>query len=184
MIRYDLLCSNGHAFDGWFGSISGFDDQVARGLVACPHCGDTAVKRALMAPAVATARAKEARQAAAPAQARTPDGAPATSDVSAPPVPAMPVPAAMPPAAQEALAVMASDPRVQDLVHKLREVKEKVLATADNVGDAFPEEARKIHYGEADARGIYGRATAEDAEELLEEGIAVLPLPVLPEDRN
>lgn len=52
MIHYTLRCSEAHAFDGWFASGAGFDAQVARGLVECPVCGDTAVERGLMAPAV------------------------------------------------------------------------------------------------------------------------------------
>ena len=52
------------------------------------------------------------------------------------------------------------------------------------MGDKFPEEARKIHYGESEERGIYGEASTEDVEGLKEEGIDVMPLPVLPEDRN
>lgn len=66
---------------------------------------------------------------------------------------------------------------VQDLHAHLK-------ANADNVGPAFPEEARKIHYGEAEARSIYGEASAEEAKALHEEGIPVLPLPKLPEDHN
>ena len=67
---------------------------------------------------------------------------------------------------------------------KLRELAKAAIANSEDVGDRFVEEARKIHYGEAEERGIYGAATREEAAELIEEGIPVLPLPVLPEDRN
>jgi hypothetical protein len=80
--------------------------------------------------------------------------------------------------------VAASDPRVRKLVQKMRELKEYVEKTADYVGDRFAEEARRIHYKEVEERGIYGEATAEDARALVEEGIEVHPLPLLPEDQN
>ncbi|MEO1198467.1 MAG: DUF1178 family protein [Pseudomonadota bacterium] len=180
MIRYDLICSEGHRFDGWFRSISAFDRQLADGLVSCPTCGDTSVAKALMAPAVSTARAKEARGIDDSTQATPQTDAP----TAAPSLPT-PVAAPMPPApTPERVMALAQDSRVQELVHKMREIRDKVIATAEDVGDQFPEEARKMHYGEAEERGIYGEASLEDAEELLEEGIAVMPLPILPEDRN
>ena len=67
---------------------------------------------------------------------------------------------------------------------RLREAVAAIKANAENVGDKFPEEARKIHYGETDARGIIGEASLEEARSLIEEGIEVAPLPVLPEDAN
>ena len=59
-----------------------------------------------------------------------------------------------------------------------------LVQNADNVGPRFPEEARKMHYGEAEHRSIYGIASPEEAKELHEEGIEFHPLPVLPEERN
>ena len=61
MIRYDLRCANGDEFEAWFGSIADYDKQAEAGLVECPHCGSKHVEKAPMAPAVITARAKEAR---------------------------------------------------------------------------------------------------------------------------
>ena len=66
----------------------------------------------------------------------------------------------------------------------MRELRNHIQANAENVGAKFPEEARKIHYGETEKRGIFGRASAEDVEELMEEGVEVMALPVLPEDSN
>lgn len=80
--------------------------------------------------------------------------------------------------------VAASDPRMKKLLQKMRELKEYVENTADYVGDRFAEEARRIHYKEVEERGIYGETTAEDARALVEEGIEVHPLPLLPEDQN
>jgi hypothetical protein len=66
----------------------------------------------------------------------------------------------------------------------LKGLRAHLEANAENVGPAFPEEARKMHYGEVDARSIYGEASLEEARSLQEEGIAAVPLPVLPEDHN
>ncbi len=76
------------------------------------------------------------------------------------------------------------DPRQQMLMKMMRELRKQVEKNADYVGDQFAEEARRIHYNEAEKRGIYGEATREDAEALIEEGIEVHPLPELPEEGN
>ncbi len=70
------------------------------------------------------------------------------------------------------------------MISALRELRKKITESADYVGDRFAEEARKIHYDEAEPRGIYGEATPDEAEKLVEEGIAFAPLPVLPDERN
>ena len=76
------------------------------------------------------------------------------------------------------------DPRAAMMLHMMREVRAHVEKNSENVGENFAEEARKIHYNEKQARGIIGKATAVEAKELLEEGIDVHPLPMLPEDGN
>jgi len=75
-------------------------------------------------------------------------------------------------------------PEMKKLIKAVRKMRKDVEKTADNVGDNFAEEARKIHYKEAPARGIYGQATIDEAKELVEEGVQVMPLPTLPEDGN
>lgn len=77
-----------------------------------------------------------------------------------------------------------TDPRLQKMMAVMREMRAHVEKTAEDVGDKFAEEARKIHYKESEQRGIYGNATRDDAVALLEEGIEVMPLPRLPEDGN
>jgi hypothetical protein len=74
--------------------------------------------------------------------------------------------------------------KVPTVVHLLREFRRAVLATAEDVGGRFPEEVRKIHYGETEARGIAGTASGEEARALIEEGIEILVLPPLPEEAN
>ena len=71
-----------------------------------------------------------------------------------------------------------------EMMEQLRKIKKHVEANAENVGDRFPEEARKIHYGETEARGIYGKASPDEAASLVDEGVNVMPLPDLPEEKN
>lgn len=72
----------------------------------------------------------------------------------------------------------------EEVVTKIREIKKHIEQNSENVGDKFPDEARKIHYGESEARGIYGKSTVKEAIELAEEGVGVVPIPELPEDKN
>jgi hypothetical protein len=161
MIRYTLNCDNGHTFESWFANSSAYDKQAKRSLIACPVCNSSKVEKAIMAPRLGRSAAEE--DSAAP-----------------PPVPA---PAAAPPAAAAAHVAMVS-PAEHELRKKLKELREHIVKNADYVGPSFPEQARKIHYGEVEHRSIYGEATPEEAEELHEEGIAFHPLPVLPDEFN
>lgn len=79
---------------------------------------------------------------------------------------------------------MVMDLARQEAISKIKEAVAAIKANAEDVGAKFPEEARKIHYGEADARGIIGQASLSEVHDLLEEGIEIAPLPVLPEDAN
>ncbi len=152
MIVFDLQCAKQHVFEAWFGSSADYAAQNKRDLIACPYCGDTSVTKAVMAPNVA---AKGNRTSARPAPVESQSVA--TVDAGAAESPA-------PPEMKKMLALMA-------------EFQAKVEETHENVGDKFVEEARKIHYGETDAKLIYGQASLADAAELQEEGIDVLPLP-------
>lgn len=162
MIRFTLVCDSGHDFESWFPSGSAYDEQAARGLVTCPFCNSAKVTKAPMAPAVA--RTDRERRAAA-----EPPGAAGLPAVPSPP-PATPVP-------------MIAEPerRLRALLNAMRE---QVVASAEHVGDRFAEEARAIHYGDAEGRPIYGEATLNEAQELAEEGIPVMPLPPAPDDRH
>jgi len=142
MIRYRLVCGDGHEFEGWFRNSAAFDEQAARGQVTCPHCGAETVSKAIMAPAVS------------PRSGST-EGA-ADTEVEG---------------ARE----------VRALMQKLRTTLEQ---SADYVGGRFAEEARKVHYKEGPPRGVYGEASPEEVKSLIDEGIAVLPLPRLREDLN
>ncbi|SOE16611.1 hypothetical protein SAMN05877838_1489 [Hoeflea halophila] len=77
---------------------------------------------------------------------------------------------------------LAMDPERREMMRKLREMVQAVRQNSEDVGDRFADEARKIHHGEAEARGIIGKATADDAKSLIEDGIDIAPLPELPDD--
>lgn len=132
----DLHCSQNHGFEGWFASEDDFQSQLARGLVECPLCGDTAVTKKLSAPRLNLG-------------------------------------ATQPESAQEVVSM--PDASLQAAWLK---VVRHVIANTDDVGERFAEEARRIHYGETEERGIRGQASKEETQALLEEGIGVLPLPI------
>jgi|SRR5205823_3289758 len=147
MIHYDLICKDGHEFDGWFSSSASYDEQEQQRLLVCPVCGSDRIEKRLMTP-----------------------GLPAKSNRKS--------------EAKQQVFTGPADPRQRMLLSMMRELRKSVEANAEYVGDKFAEEARKIHYEEVEKRGIYGEATVEDANALVEEGIEVHPLPKLPEDGN
>lgn len=171
MIVFDLKCEKSHQFESWFRSSAAYEEQKAAGLVACPYCDSTQVSKAPMAPNVAAkgnqrqekmqraemGRSNSEGQISNPLASKSAKG----SHVAAAPV----------------------SPEMEKLIDKavatMRQLQEHVEANCDNVGDQFVEEARKIHYGEAEERGIYGNASLDEAQELLDEGIDLMPLPTL-----
>jgi hypothetical protein len=132
----NLQCTHRHSFEGWFASEDDFQDQLGRGLVECPLCGDTAIVKMLSAPRLNLGAAREEPK-------------------------------------QEVMA--APDATLQAAWMKM---VRHVMASTEDVGERFAEEARRIHYGEAQERGIRGQASAQETEALMEEGIGVLPLPI------
>lgn len=137
MIKYALACDHDHAFEGWFGSSDDYDDQAQRGLLECPVCASKAVRKQIMAPAVAGTKA----QRAAPAP----------------------------------------DAKMREMMMTaLGEARRQVEENFDYVGDRFAKEARDIHEGRSEDRGIYGEATPKEVTALLEDGIKVAALPPAP----
>jgi len=136
MIRYALLCEQDHDFEGWFGASADFDDQQARGLIQCPVCASSAVRKAIMAPAVAGTKKRGA-----------------------------------PPVAAQTQAMM---------MEAMGRIRAHVEENFDDMGDAFATEARAIHEGRSEDRGIYGQATSAEVRELVEEGVPIAPLPPEP----
>ena len=138
----NLQCAHAHGFEGWFASEDDFQDQLARGLVECPICGDAQVAKMPSAPRLNLGAAAPKEAAPAPKQE-----------------------------------VMNAAPNAQLQAAWMQLVKQ-VMANTEDVGERFAEEARKIHYGESEERGIRGQASKEETQALLEEGIGVLPLPI------
>ena len=158
MIRYNLRCEQGHAFESWFQSSSAYETQEKRKLVNCPSCGSAKVERAIMAPQIVSKKGRDSAPVPAPAAATTEVSAPSSTPL-----------------------LMAQE---RELRAKLKELRDHIVKNADNVGERFPNEARKMHYGDIEHRPIYGEASPEEARSLIEEGVEVSPLPVLPDDRN
>ena len=153
MIHYELQCRAEHRFDGWFKDSASFSKQAARGLLECPICGDQKVVQALMTPSVPKKGRAMVPVTMEPAPPEAPAPAPVT--MAGPKMPA----------------------QVRAMLMRLRQEVER---NCDYVGEEFADEARRIHNGESDRRGIYGEATADDAEALAEEGIEVQQIPWLP----
>jgi hypothetical protein len=158
MIRYSLQCERGHAFESWFQSSAAYESQEKRKLVNCPVCGSARVERAIMAPQIVSTKGGD-RAEPAPAPAPTTEVA---TPVSTP-------------------LMMAQE---RELRAKIKELRDHIVKNADNVGERFPNEARKMHYGDIEHRPIYGEASPDEARSLIDEGVEVSPLPVLPDDRN
>jgi hypothetical protein len=161
MIRYTLVCERQHNFESWFANSAAYDKQVKRGLVGCPICGSIKVDKAIMAPRLGRS-GKPIDMPQAPPEAPLPAAAPAEA----------PAPVAM------------MSPQEREFRGKLKELRDHLTRNAENVGRKFPEEARKMHYGEIEHRSIFGEASPQEAKDLHEEGIEFHPLPVLPDERN
>jgi hypothetical protein len=155
MILYRLRCSKGHEFESWFKDSKTYERQEKKSLIGCAVCGDSKVARAVMAPRI---------------------GKKGKGEVEAPAVPAAaPAPT---PEQQQMAALTRKMPK--ELREALLKVRTEVEKNCEHVGDKFAEEARKIHYGESDKRGIYGETTDQEAESLAEEGIEFGRLPWIP----
>ena len=155
MIKYALRCEHDHTWDAWFPSISGYDDQHARGLVECPFCGTKVVAKAPMAPALVSSRTD-----------RTASHEPTEPSIKT----------------DETLPVAIDDTSLaipEPLKAMMAEMKSHIEKTHDYVGDTFAREVRAMHDGETDERPIYGEATAKEVQALIEDDIPVAPLPML-----
>ena len=172
MIRYSLACERKHEFDVWFKNSADYDKQSKRGLVSCPSCGSENVEKALMAPSLGRGTKKKGRsEIALPAELSAADtSAPTSTPKSAP--------------AESKAPVAMMSPQEREFRTKLKELREHLTKNAENVGGKFPEEARKMHYGEAEHRSIYGEASPKEAKELADEGVEFHPLPMLPDEHN
>jgi hypothetical protein len=152
MILFTLRCAADHHFEGWFRDNAAYDRQHRRGLIACPECGSNAVDKAPMAPRLGRSHKGEAEAPQRVAAAEP--ASPAAPDAEAP----------TPAQVRRALQIL----------------RRHIEHNCENVGSGFAEEARRIHKGEAKARGIYGDATQAEAKALLEDGIEIASIPWVP----
>jgi hypothetical protein len=157
MILFDLKCGKGHVFEAWFRDGATAEKQIAGRKIACPSCGTAKVEKAPMAPRIGKGGRPAAAESGAAenvaAEPSQPQGAVMTKEMAA---------------------------KAAQLRKELRELRTKIEANCDYVGGRFAEEARKIHYGEAEGRGIYGETSEEQAQELTDEGIEFSRVPWLP----
>ena len=159
MILYRLRCSKGHEFESWFKDSKTYERQEKKSLIGCAVCGEAKVERAPMAPRLGkSSKANKTVEVEKPAEVQ---------------------PASAPSAEQQQMAALARHmPR--ELRDALLKVRAEIEKNCEHVGDRFAEEARKIHYGEGDKRGIYGETSEEEAQALAEEGIEFGRLPGIP----
>jgi hypothetical protein len=148
---FNLQCSAGHRFEGWFKSSESCEDQRARRLLTCPVCDDPEILRLPSAPHIQSSSSASHEQSSEQA-----GGQPSLAAVG-----------------------RLADRRTL-IQQRLLELAKALVESADDVGRDFPEEARRIHYQEAPERMIMGQATVEETQALQEEGIEVLSLPLIP----
>lgn len=166
----DLQCRLGHSFEGWFGSQSDYDSQRERGLVTCPVCSDSEITKKLSAPRLNLGHGTA--PVSPPGQGGGPEAG-SEAAVTVPETRSEEVASAVP-AAQSEIA----QPSLQQIQAAMMNMVRHVMANTEDVGSQFAEEARKIHYGETEARHIRGQATRDETEALIDEGIEVMALPV------
>ena len=168
MIHYQLRCGAGHEFDGWFQGSAAFETQAERGLLACPRCGDVHVVRALMAPRIG--KGGPGKDASGKGEPAAPEPQPVSE-----PQPAAEQ-AAPGPQPGRVIATLVPD-EMRALLSRMRS---EIEQRCDYVGRDFAAEARRIHHGDAPARGIYGEAGPGEAEALAEDGIEIARIPWVP----
>jgi hypothetical protein len=164
----DLQCPARHAFEGWFASEDDFQSQLSHGLVGCPLCADSRIVKLPSAP-----RLNLGGHSATDRTVLQPAGL-AEGGVS-------PSRATEPASASDELSTSTTQPPMQpELGGQAGFLKalRQIVAQTENVGDRFALEARRMHYGEIEARSIRGQATQRETIDLLEEGVEIMPLPL------
>jgi hypothetical protein len=153
MIVVDLICEHGHAFEGWFAHSDDIESQQARGLLVCAICASHNMRRLPSAPHVRRSESGS-HEEAKDAQAQGGEARESAGETG----------------------------HAQKLLQLLTSKLQEAVAQSEDVGEDFPSEARKIHFGDAQERAIRGVASSKEVASLLDEGISVLPLPIAKED--
>ncbi|AOF88024.1 hypothetical protein BSY239_2267 [Hydrogenophaga sp. RAC07] len=146
----NLQCAHQHEFEGWFGSEDDFVSQLGQGLVTCPLCGDAHIHKKLSAPRLNLRSGRDEPASSTPASAAV------------------------------AMSNHATNPELAALQARMLKALRDVVAQTEDVGERFADEARAMHSGETEHRNIRGQASPQEALALLEEGIEVIALPMLP----
>jgi hypothetical protein len=146
----NLQCAHQHEFEGWFGSEDDFVSQLARGLVTCPLCGDGHIDKKLSAPRLNLRSGRQGN-----------DDAVSTGAVVA-------------------MSNHTTNPELAALQARMLKALREVVTQTEDVGERFADEARAMHSGETERRNIRGQASPQEALAMLEEGIEVIALPMLP----
>lgn len=151
MILYQLCCAQNHTFEAWFRDSSAYDMQAKDGHVECPYCGSTQVSKAPMAPAIGHGRSD---------RGQGDKGGAEDNETNI-----------------HAMSENRAHEVAQQILDAVGRIKNYAEENFEDVGEKFADEARKIHYGEAQERGIYGRATEDEAQDLEQEGVEFVRLP-------
>jgi hypothetical protein len=199
MLVLNLACEAGHGFEGWFGSATDFESQQQRGLLSCPMCNSAQVRRMPSAPRLNLSSAQAPARPGKRSSGGHAEGSGRPGSQPGRPLGRHPGPGAADEAAHgasrsthnagsddgrsaEGPIVPATGPHAgltpADLQRQVMQAVRQIMANTEDVGDRFAEEARRIHYGETEARGIRGQATPDEAQALAEEGIDVVALAV------
>ncbi len=166
MVIYDVECTGGHRFEGWFKNLASCEEQVASGLVECPQCGTTNVTRQLTGSAIR----RSAEDRAGTVLPVVPAGASATPPAAAVQASAAP---------QQGTAAPESAPTPEQVREFLGVLGAVLRANSDDVGNRFAEEARRIHRGDAPERLIRGTTTPEEEDALEAEDIPFVKVPLV-----
>lgn len=161
MILYQLLCEEDHTFEAWFRDSTAYDAQARDGHVECPYCGSTKVAKAPMAPHIASSHGDDAHETGRETGRETGPKTEPKTEMDA----------------ETAASHERASEVAQQILNAVGQIRDYAEQNLENVGEDFADEARKIHAGEAEERGIYGRATDDEAHELEEEGVEFVRLP-------
>ena len=172
MIVFDLKCEENHVFEAWFQNSDTYETQAKNGQIECPYCGSSSISKSVMSPnisAKSNSSAKSKSEDMASREIGSKDMVSGDHLISA----SANVPDTMAASAEDVK-------RALDHMHTtMKKFRNHVKNECEYVGEKFADEARAIHEGTAENRGIYGEATLEETEELLNDGIEVLPVPGL-----
>ncbi len=175
MIKYTLHCEFLHTFEAWFSDSASFEKQCKLNLVSCPKCGNSQIRRALMTPNLSAGNNKKE-------QNRASEGI--NSDI----VPLEELTRNEQESSKTSKLRERSDRTLDkqispvQVITMLRNIRSYFEKNGRNVGNKFAEEALKIHYGEKEPDLIYGTCTAEEGDQLVDEGVEFAELPTLPKD--